>query len=289
MHKQISFGKKVIYLIPSVVLLLIFFVGPVVLSLYFSFTNMALTGSNASSLRFIGLENYKHMISDPTVKKAIINTLVFMVGSVAGQTLLGFGFAYMMRSCLKKVRKVVGSIIMIGWIMPEMVAAFCMSSLFHDSGTLNMILEGLGISGVSWLYTFPMAAVIIANVWRGTAFSMLAYQAALDDVPSDIEESSKLDGANLAKKIYYIILPTIKNTIMTNTMLITLMTLGSFGLIWIMTGGGPSGKTQTLPILMYIKAFKNSQLGYGVAISIISLVVGVIFGIFYIKAAGKED
>ena len=152
-----------------------------------------------------------------------------------------------------------------------------------------MILEGLGISGVSWLYTFPMAAVIIANVWRGTAFSMLAYQAALDDVPSDIEESSKLDGANLAKKIYYIILPTIKNTIMTNTMLITLMTLGSFGLIWIMTGGGPSGKTQTLPILMYIKAFKNSQLGYGVAISIISLVVGVIFGIFYIKAAGKED
>ena len=79
------------------------------------------------------------------------------------------------------------------------------------------------------------------------------------------------------------------NTIMTNTMLITLMTLGSFGLIWIMTGGGPSGKTQTLPILMYIKAFKNSQLGYGVAISIISLVVGVIFGIFYIKAAGKED
>lgn len=289
MQTQVPFWKKILYLIPSVLLLLIFFVGPVVLSIYFSFTNMSLTGSNANNMQFIGLENYRRMFSDPMVKQAVWNTVVFMVGSVVGQTVLGFCFAYMMRSCAKIVRKLVGGVIMLGWIMPEMVAAYCMSSLFHDSGTWNLILESIGIAKTSWLFQYPMAAVIIANIWRGTAFSMLTYQAALDDVPAEIEESSRLDGAGLFQKIRYIILPTIENTIMTNTMLITLMTLGAFGLIWIMTGGGPGGKTQTLPVLMYIKAFKNSQMGYGVAISAILLVMGVIFGIFYTKAAGKED
>ena len=289
MPNRIPLWKKTSYLLPSVVLLLVFFAVPVVLSIYFSFTNMALTGSDAGNLSFRGLENYRRMLSDPTIKSAVINTLIFMLGSIAGQTFLGFSFAYMMRSCTKIVRKVVGGVIMLGWVMPEMVAAYCMSSLFHDSGTLNLILEFLGMERISWLYACPMTAVIIANIWRGTAFSMVAYQAALDDVPAEIEESSQLDGAGVFRKIYYIILPTIKGTIMTNTMLITLMTLGSFGLIWIMTGGGPSGRTQTLPILMYIKAFKNSQLGYGVAISILSLVIGVVFGVIYVKAAEREE
>ncbi|MCI8375597.1 MAG: sugar ABC transporter permease [Lachnospiraceae bacterium] len=289
MPGRVPLWKKMSYLAPSVLLLLVFFAVPVVLSVYFSFTNMALTGSDAGSLAFRGLENYRRMFSDLVIKSAVINTLVFVVGSIVGQTLLGFSFAYLMRSCTRWVRKLVGGVIMLGWVMPEMVAAYCMSSLFHDSGTLNLILEALGIEKVSWLYAWPMGAVIVANIWRGTAFSMVAYQAALDDVPAEIEESSQLDGAGVFRRIYYIILPTIKGTIMTNTMLITLMTLGSFGLIWIMTGGGPGGKTQTLPILMYIKAFKNSQLGYGVAISILSLVIGVVFGVIYVKAAGREE
>lgn len=289
MQNKTQFWKKGLCLLPSIVLLAVFFVGPVLLTIYFSFTNMALTGSNAGSMEFIWFENYSRMLSDPTVRTAVLNTLVFMIGSVVGQTVLGFGFAYMMRSCSGIVRRVAGGVIMLGWIVPEMVAAYCMSSMFNDSGTLNLLLEALGLEGASWLYEYPMTSVIIANVWRGTAFSMLAYQAALDDVPGEIEESSMLDGAGLFSRLFYIILPTIKNTIMTNTMLITLMTLGCFGLIWIMTGGGPGGKTQTLPILMYIKAFKNSQMGYGVAISVISLVIGVVFGIFYIKAAKRKE
>lgn len=289
MLKRKTLLEKTAYLIPALVLMTVFFVGPVILSLYYSLTNLALTGSNASNLQFIWFDNYKNMFRDPAVIRAIFNTIWFVLGSVVGQTVIGFAVAYLMRSCKKGFRRVVGGVVMLGWIMPEMVAAYCMSSMFQDAGTLNTILSAFHLEGISWLYELPMFSVIVANIWRGTAFSMLAYQAALDDVSSEIEESARLDGVNWFQHITHIVLPSIRGTIMTNTMLITLMGLGCFSLIWLITGGGPSGKTQTLPLLMYIKAFKNSQMGYGVAISVVSLVIGVIFGLLYVRVAGKEE
>ena len=146
-----------------------------------------------------------------------------------------------------------------------------MSSLFHDSGTLHMIPGGTGISRVSWLYTFPMAAVIIANVWRKERrFSMLAYQAALDDVPSDIEESSKLDRGEPGQEnlLYY----SADHQKYDHDKYHADHTDDA----WIFRPDldhdrrGSQRKDPDASDLMYIKAFKNSQLGYGVAISIIS-------------------
>ena len=96
-----------------------------------------------------------------------------------------------------------------------------------------------------------------------------------------------LDGCGPFSTIFRIIVPVLKGTIGTNSMLITLSTLGCFGMIWIMTGGGPGGKTNTLTVLMYVKAFQNSQLGYGVAISMALLVIGVVFGVFYSRMLGR--
>lgn len=161
-----------------------------------------------------------------------------------------------------------------------------MSSFFDDHGTLNTILGFLGVAKISWLFTYPMLAVVLANIWRGTAFSMMNYQAALDDVDTSILESAMLDGCGPLSSIVRIIIPVLKGTIATNSMLITLSTLGCFGMIWILTGGGPGGKTNTLSVLMYVKAFQNSQLGYGVAISMAVLVIGIIFGVFYTRMLG---
>ncbi len=289
MQKKNTTIRNSLPLLPSLLVLLVFFVGPVVLGLYYSLTNLAITGTNAKNFSFIGFENYIRMFQDQAVVRSIGHTVVFTLGSIIGQTVIGFGIAYLMRSCSRGFRRVIGGIVMLGWIMPEMVAAYCMSSMFQDNGTLNLILGLFHVEKIAWLYDYPMLSVLIANVWRGTAFSMLAYQAALDDVSSEVEESAKLDGTNWFTHIVHIILPSIKGTLMTNTMLITLMTLGSFGLIWIMTGGGPSGKTQTLPIMMYITAFKNAQMGYGVAICMLSLVLGVIFGLIYVKIEGRNS
>lgn len=273
------------FLLPSVALMLVFFIYPILLTVYYSFTNLALTGEAARELKFVGLDNYFRMFEDPTVRISIWNTLIFLIGSaVIGQQVLGFLIALLMKHKNKMFRRVIGTIVLAGWVTPEIVCALCLYSFFGDEGTLNAIIGFVGISEVTWLYTIPMVTIILANIWHGTAFSMLVFQAALDDVPNEIEEAAIVDGATRWQVLTRIIIPYIKDTITTNMMLVTLQTLGVFGLIYAMTGGGPGTSTTTLPIFMYNQAFVNYQLGYGTAISMLLLLIGVVLSLFYIRA-----
>ena len=141
---------------------------------------------------------------------------------------------------------------------------------------------------VDWLYYLPMLAVILANVWRGTAFSMMNYQAALGDVDQSVSESSALDGASWFQDFFLVKLPMIKQTVVTNLMLITLQTLAGFTLIYVMTAGGPGTNSTTLSVYTYKQAFRFGDIGYGTAISVVMLAVGAIFGIIYIRALNSE-
>lgn len=283
-----GFLKKYALLFPAILIMLIFFIGPIILTVYYSFTNLALTGSGAQNTYFVGLTNYRQMVRDPNVVTAILNTLVFLFGSLIGQQVLGFTVAYNMRRVKKWFRSIIGPFILAIWVMPEVVSALCMYSYFYDNGTLNQILTGIGFSPTLWLFEHAMLTVIIANIFRGTAFSMMMFQAALDEVPGDIEEAAAIDGAGRTMTLLRIILPYIKRTIGTNTTLNTLQTLGVFGLIFMMTGGGPGTDTQTLPIFMYNQAFKGYNLAYGTAISMILLAMGAVLSVIFIRIS-RED
>ncbi|NRT72010.1 carbohydrate ABC transporter permease [Clostridium beijerinckii] len=283
--RKLNLGKY-LFLLPAVSLLLLFFIFPILLTIIFSFSNLSLTGSQSLNFRFIGLENYRQMFKDTEVYKSIVNTLVFLIcSSLIGQQIFGFLIAILMKNKHTIFRRVIGSIVLSGWVMPEVVCALCMANFLNDSGTLNSIISAFGGKPVLWLFEFPMLSIIIANAWHGTAFSMLVYQAALDDVPTDIEEAAIVDGASNKTILLKIILPYIKGSIITNMMLNTLSTLGVFGLIYMMTGGGPGDSTTTLPLLMYNDAFGSFQIGYGTAISMILLTIGVILGVLYVKAS----
>ena len=282
-------AKKSVLLIPALVLLLAFFIIPIVLTVYYSFTNMALTGAAAQNFQFIGLENYKRILSDPNTLVSIRNTFIFLIGSLAGQSVLGFLIAYFMKGKAKAFRSVVGPCILAGWVMPEIVVSLCCLAFFDVSGTFNKIIGTLHIPGVDFIYGHPMMTIIIANVWHGTAFSMLNFQSALDNVSGDIEEAARVDGANRIQTLVRIIVPCIKDTIATNTMLNTLSTLGVFGLIWALTGGGPGMSTTTLPIYMYNQGLKNFQLGQGTAVGMILLFVGAVCSIIYTRLLKSDD
>lgn len=275
--------KKSVLLLPALIVLMIFFVTPILLTIYYSFTNLALSGSGVLNFKFVNFENYIRVFKDPAAIVCIKNTIIFLVGCLIGQSVLGFILAYFMREKAAWFRRIVGTIVLAGWIMPEIVVAMCCSNFFSDGGTLNSILGIFHIEPIEWLYRFPMLTVILANVWHGTAFSMMNFQSALDSVSGDIEEAARVDGANRRQCLFRIIIPCIKDTIATNTMLNTLSTLGLFGLIYAMTGGGPGTSTTTLPIYMYKQAFNSYQLGYGTAISMIILLVGIICSIAYTK------
>lgn len=282
-------AKKSVLLLPALALLIAFFIIPIFMTVYYSFTNLALTGSNVVNFKFVGLGNYKKMLSDPNTLISIKNTLIFLIGSLLGQSVLGFSIAYLMKNKSKKFRSVVGPCILAGWVMPEVVVALCCSTFFNESGTFNAIVGIFKVNPIEWLYRYPMLAVILANIWHGTAFSMMNFQSALDNVSGDIEEAARVDGANRIQTLIRIVIPCIKDTIATNTMLNSLSTLGVFGLVYTMTGGGPGTSTLTLPIFMYKQAFNNFQLGYGTAIAMLILSVGVVCSFFYTRLLGSED
>jgi multiple sugar transport system permease protein len=287
--RRLRTTARTVPLVPAIVLLALFLLGPIVASFYGSLTDSALTGSAAQGARFIGLKNYTDLFADKGFPQSVILTLVFLLASaVVGQNVLGLGLALLMRSALAPVRAIVGTFVVAAWVLPEIVAAFAAYAFFNATGTLNSVLAWVGIHGPNWLYVFPMFSVILANIWRGTAFSMLVYSAAVQEIPPEITESAEVDGAGGFKRLLYITLPVIRRSISTNLMLTTLQTLSVFTLIFVMTGGGPGTKSTTLPILAYQEAFKFAQLGFGTAIATIMLLVGAVFSIVYIRALRPE-
>ncbi|WP_330459881.1 sugar ABC transporter permease [Streptomyces sp. NBC_00820] len=278
---------RVLPLTPALVLLLLFLAGPIAYCVYIAFTDLQLTGQAHSS--FVGLANFRRAFRDEAFVNAVWLTLVFtVVSSLIGQNTLGLALAGLMRRASKPVRTLTGGIVVTAWVLPEVVAGFLLYAFFRREGTLNAILDWLHLPRQNWLFTLPILAVSFANVWRGTAFSMLVYSAALDEIPGEITEAAEVDGAGGWRRLWHVTLPMIRRSIATNLMLNTLQTLSVFGLIWVMTRGGPGDRSQTLPLFMYEQAFQNSMIGYGTAVALLLLLVGSLFSAVYLRLLKTE-
>jgi multiple sugar transport system permease protein len=271
-----------------VVLLAVFLAGPIAYCVYYAFTDMQLTG--ASGTRFVGFDNFTRAFDDTDFLNAMWLTLVFVVGSaVVGQNTLGLALAVLVQKATAPVRALVNGVVIAAWVLPEVVAGYLMYAFFYNQGSLNSLLDALHLPDQNWLYTMPILAVCLANVWRGTAFSLMVFTAAINDVPQELVEAAEMDGAGPWQRLWRVVLPVIRPSILTNLMLITLQTLSVFGLIYTMTRGGPGNKSETLPIFMYQQAFQNSLIGYGTAIALVLLVVGALFSVVYIRLLKLED
>ncbi|MBM7170195.1 sugar ABC transporter permease [Streptomyces sp. G44] len=272
---------------PAVVLLALFLAGPIGYCAYIAFTDLQLTGQAES--RFVGFDNFREAFGDERFLNAVWLTLVFtVVSSLVGQNTLGLALASLMQRASKPVRTLTGAIVVTAWVLPEVVAGFLLYAFFRREGTLNAVLDLLHLPSQNWLFTLPILAVSFANVWRGTAFSMLVYSAALNEIPKEITEAAQVDGASGWRRMWHITLPMIRRSIGTNLMLNTLQTLSVFGLIWVMTRGGPGNRSQTLPLFMYEQAFQKSMIGYGTAVALLLLLVGSLFSLVYMRLLRTE-
>jgi len=276
-------------MLPAIGLLLVFLAGPIVWAIGGSLTDRALTGVGAAKPEYVGFDNFARLFADPVLPLSVLLTVVFVVGSaIVGQNALGLVLAVLFRAGSRAVAGTVGVIVVTAWVLPEIVAAFVGYAFLSADGTLNGVLALLGLDGPNWLYTLPMVAIILANTWRGTAFSMLIYRAALDDVPPEITESAMIDGAGAWQRLRFITLPMISGTIFTNLLLTTLQTLSVFTLIWVMTKGGPGDLSTTLPVFAYSQAFSFGDIGYGNAIAIVMLALGAVFSFAYVVSLRRR-
>jgi len=287
-RKRLRVG--IYFMAPAFLIIAVFMLGPAFWGVYISFTNMSLTGAGAATPQWVGLQNFVQILHDGEFFSAFRVSLTYLVGSaLIGQAVLGLLLAMLMRHRQRPFKAVLGAIIIVAWVIPDVVAGFLWSSFLAGGpqsvlspGLLNSIVATFGLPQHAWLQDFPMASIIVANTWRGTAFSMLLYASALEGIPPELLEAATIDGAGLWKRIRYITLPLIKGSIATDLLLITLATLSDFTLVFVMTGG--SGlNTELLTIYQYRQAFQFYQIGYGSAISLLILVVGAILSLLYIR------
>jgi multiple sugar transport system permease protein len=267
---------------PTLVLVGAFLVFPALWTLYLGLLDYSLGGRTAQQPEFVGLRNYSDALHDPLFTNALFLTLLYVgFSAVVGQNVLGFMLAWYFRRARTWVRATLNVLVLLAWILPGSVVAFLWQALLdRRNGTLNALLH---TSGTAWAIDHPMAVIIVFNIWRGTAFSMLLYSAALSTVPASHLEVARMAGARPWQQLRDIVLPTIRRYVLTNTLLITLWTFNDFT-PYLLTGGGPNNESQTLPVFIYETALLGQQrLGYGSAFSLLLLLANLVIAVFYIR------
>ncbi len=278
--------SSLLMLAPGLVLLVVLFLGPVLYAFYIGFTNLALVGSRSRDYSFTGLENVARMLGDYVFIKSSWLTILFVVGSaIVGQSVLGMLLAILLRNAVVPIRVVVGSIVIVAWVLPEITVALIWYAFSQAGGTLSILL---GHGGTNFLVLVPMLIVSVANLWRNVAFSMLVFSAGLRNLPSEVLEAAEVEGASAWRRYRSVILPLLRPTIVTNLLLVTILNLSEFTLIYAMTQGGPGIETTTLPIYVYQEAFVFHQLGYGTAISLVLVLIGAFFSLLFVRASRRQ-
>lgn len=276
---------------PAVVLIALFVVAPVIYSFYLSLTNTTLLGFQARNPQFVGFDNFSYLLSNGDFLSSLGKTGVFIVlSAIVGQTALGMVSALLLKSKWMRAKGLFGAAILMPMVVPEVVASLAWASMLYagPQGTVNMFTHLFGIGAVSWLQEYALLSIIVINIWRGIAFAMIMFQAALEDVPDELIEAARIDGASATQIFRAIILPLIKGPVFLYLLLTTITTAGIFGLVYFLTQGGPGGQTQLMALYIFDRAFQFSQIGLGSAASVIMLVIVMILGLTYVRVAKVE-
>jgi multiple sugar transport system permease protein len=219
----------------------------------------------------VGFRNYEKLARNSDYLLSMQNTIQFTVWSLTVKFITGMTIALILNSRIP-FRSAITGIMLLPWIVPEIVTALAWKSIYDPIfGGLNPILESLGLidQPLGWLSdpNLAMPSVIVVNVWKGIPFSTMLLLAGLKAVDRSLLEAAEVDGANVIKRFRHITLPSMRYVIVVTLLLSFISTFNSFGLIFLMTGGGPGGATRVYSILAWEKAIRSLQFGPGVAIA----------------------
>lgn len=223
---------------------------------------------------FIAAGNYVRLANDGRFFQTARTTLLFTFVSVAIELVLGLGLALLV--CGKfRGRGFARAAMLIPWALPTAVLAWAWSWVFNDQfGVVNDLLQRLGILAhpIAWLGRGPtaMTAVIAADVWKTAPFVMIILLAGLQNIPDELHEAAAIDGAGAWKRFRFVTLPLLVPSIMVALLFRAIQSFGIFDLIFVMTGGGPGGATETLAIYSYNTYLRYLDFGYGSAIIVVS-------------------
>jgi multiple sugar transport system permease protein len=241
------------------------------------------------------LQTFGQTLTDPALPGVLAVTAIFVAASVGGQLVLGLAIALVMqRAVARKLHGavLVRSVVLTAWVMPGVLVGVIWQIVLNEGpyGLVNSALGSVGLGPVAWLSDTKLAvvSVVVANIWRGTAFTMLLLYAALYTVDRELVDAARVDGAGRLRTLWHVTLPQIRPVLLVNVILITISTLNTFDMILPLTGGGPAQATEVLALHTYNSVFVNFNLASGCVFALLLLAVSLVLTTLYRRLLREE-
>jgi len=277
-------------LIPAISVFALVILFPFVNSLLMSLTNRSML---KPAVDFVGIDNFRKILSDPNFFQVFRNTLVFVIGSVACPFVLGFIWAIVLNEKFR-LSELLRGLTLIDWIIPSTAIGFLWMWIFNgEYGVLNGLLRATGVidENVNWLgqSKTAMMVIILARTWQLLPWNMAFILGGLQGISTELVEAANIDGANNWVVFRHIVLPELKPVLGLILILATIGALQHFDLIWVMTEGGPARATTTLAVEVYRNAFKNWKLGLAASVGAVWVLMLSAFSYLYIRANIRDE
>ena len=277
---------------PALFLILVFVIFPLCYSLYLTFRNYDL--AIGPTTEFVGLENYYEILEDTRFWRSWINTFTIIFPAISLQLLIGLGLALLLNRVVRG-RPLFASLLIIPSMVSPVSAAMVWRMLLGVKyGGVNNALRQFGILDVyfDW-FANPFRAIcsiVAVEIWHNTSFMMIVLLAGLQAIPQELYEVAEVDGASAWKKFWHITLPLLKFTMIVALLIRMIDLTKIFGLIYLLTFGGPGGATQTVAFSTYLSGFQDFRISYASAMSYV-IVIGVLLltVIFQWVSSFRED
>lgn len=265
---------------------------PVAYSLYLSLHQWRLTRPNPP--RFIGLENYQRVFTDPLFQASVWKTLYFSVLTVGLTVSVGLAVALLLNRPEVRAKGLLLSIIVIPWAIPNVVGGLMWKWIFDGNyGILNAAMVGLGITDSYrwWFNESPfvaLAMVSIVEVWKNSPFCVVLFLAGLQNVPRNLYRAASMDGATPVQRFRFVTLPNIRLVVLAVLVLQTTWTLKTFDSIYVLTQGGPANNTLVTYFYVFRQAFSYLDVGYGSAMAYVVTMAVLLLTILYYRSLGAQ-
>ncbi len=274
---------------PGLALLAAVVVYPLITALITAFYKQSLVEPGRE---FVGFQNIIDVLTGDFFR-LLGQTLVFTLGTTIAPFVIGFGLALALNTRIRGA-KVMRGLMLIPWLIPGVVVSFLWMWIFNANyGVLNSLFESLGLIGEpqAWLAnpTSAMAAVIVAKTWQSFPWMMVMLLAGLQTVPIELHEAAEIDGAGTVRRFFSITVPQMQGIIGLVLLLEFIWNFQHFDIIYVLTGGGPAGSTQTFATAVYETAFDGFDLGHAGALGLLWMVLLMGLVVVYVRLSEKGE
>jgi putative chitobiose transport system permease protein len=279
-------GIAFLFLLPTFVILGVFLVYPLFASIWYSFHNYNVV----QPAQWAGLANYQKLLTDEIFRRAFANTVIYALGVIPGCTILPLFMALLVNRPRPGIAffraafylPVITSIVVVGIVWKWM---------YFEDGIINSLLRGLHLveRPVPFLSNPDIAlyAIIAVTIWKASGYYMVLYLAGLQSLPHELDEAAMIDGANAWQRIWHVTVPLLRPTV---TLVVVIASIGAmkvFGEIYVMTGGGPAERTNTLVYYIYKQAFQFLNMGYASAAAVVLFVFLILLSVLNIRVSER--